>query len=197
MLAQGAGGSRRIRGVAEHLPFGDDAFEAAMAILTVHHWADPSHGLAELRRVARRQVIFTWDPDHTQKSGSPWTTFLPSTGWRPAVSLHSALSSMPSAPTVWSASRYPTISPTDSRPPIGDGLRCCLIRWSERPAPHRVLATRTGRTRYRAPQDRPPDRAVDTDVRRPVGLGECGLRPPHCDRRLISPRSHLSGGQER
>ena len=38
-----------------------------MAVLTVHHWDDLSLGLAELQRVSRRQVIFTWDPDHTQK----------------------------------------------------------------------------------------------------------------------------------
>lgn len=66
MLAQHQG-SRRVRGVAERLPFGDGAFDAAMAILTVHHWEDLSAGLAELRRVARRQVLFTWDPEHKRK----------------------------------------------------------------------------------------------------------------------------------
>jgi SAM-dependent methyltransferase len=44
------------------LPFAHDAFDAALAVLTVHHWASPEDGLSELRRVARRQVIFTWDP---------------------------------------------------------------------------------------------------------------------------------------
>ena len=56
-----------MRGAAEHLPFGGGTFDAALAVLTVHHWADLSLGLAELQRVARRQVIFTWDPDHTTK----------------------------------------------------------------------------------------------------------------------------------
>jgi SAM-dependent methyltransferase len=51
-----------VRGVAEHLPFPDGAFDAAMAVLTVHHWTDPDSGLAELRRVARRQVIFLFEP---------------------------------------------------------------------------------------------------------------------------------------
>jgi hypothetical protein len=32
-----------------------------MAIFTVHHWTDTPAGLAELRRVARRQVILTFD----------------------------------------------------------------------------------------------------------------------------------------
>jgi SAM-dependent methyltransferase len=46
---------------AEHLPLADGTFDAAMAILTVHHWADLERGIAELRRVARRVVILTWD----------------------------------------------------------------------------------------------------------------------------------------
>jgi SAM-dependent methyltransferase len=57
-------GARRVQAAAEHLPFDDAEFDVAMAILTVHHWADLDRGLAELRRVSRRQVIFTWDPDH-------------------------------------------------------------------------------------------------------------------------------------
>jgi SAM-dependent methyltransferase len=48
---------------AEALPFEDRAFDAALAVLTVHHWLDRARGLAELRRVAaRRVVVFTWDP---------------------------------------------------------------------------------------------------------------------------------------
>ncbi|MFF2467959.1 class I SAM-dependent methyltransferase [Streptomyces mirabilis] len=49
---------------AEALPFADGSFDAAMAIMTVHHWPDLHRGLAELRRVAHRQVVFTWDPTH-------------------------------------------------------------------------------------------------------------------------------------
>lgn len=52
-----------VRAVAERLPFPDDAFDAAMALLTVHHWVDPARGLAELVRVAPRQVVLTWDPE--------------------------------------------------------------------------------------------------------------------------------------
>ncbi|HZA79612.1 MAG TPA: methyltransferase domain-containing protein [Acidimicrobiales bacterium] len=29
-----------VRGVAEALPFADDQFDAALAVLTVHHWRD-------------------------------------------------------------------------------------------------------------------------------------------------------------
>lgn len=54
-----------VRGSADHLPFADGAFEAALAILTVHHWSDRRAGLAEMRRVARGQVVvLTWDPEH-------------------------------------------------------------------------------------------------------------------------------------
>jgi len=46
------------------LPFADDSFEASLAILTLHHWSDPAHGLRELARVARRRlVLVTFDPE--------------------------------------------------------------------------------------------------------------------------------------
>jgi len=51
-----------MQGVVEALPFADDTFEVAMAVITIHHWPDLETGLAELRRVARRQVIVTFDP---------------------------------------------------------------------------------------------------------------------------------------
>jgi SAM-dependent methyltransferase len=47
---------------AEALPVADDAADAAMALLTMHHWADLEAGIAELRRIARqRVVVLTWD----------------------------------------------------------------------------------------------------------------------------------------
>ena len=51
-----------VAGVAGALPFADGAFEAAMTVLSIHHWPDPWAGLDELRRVAPRQVVFTFDP---------------------------------------------------------------------------------------------------------------------------------------
>jgi SAM-dependent methyltransferase len=64
MIAQRPPGSApAVRAVAEALPFGDGSFDACLAILTLHHWADPRKGLAELRRVARlRVVVMTSDP---------------------------------------------------------------------------------------------------------------------------------------
>jgi len=54
---------------AEALPFADDSFDAAMAVLSDHHWEDHDRGLAELRRVARaRIVLFTWETPAVE----PW-----------------------------------------------------------------------------------------------------------------------------
>ena len=52
-----------IQGTAESLPFADKSFDAAMAVLTVHHWSDQAKGLGEMRRVTRGPiVILTYDP---------------------------------------------------------------------------------------------------------------------------------------
>jgi len=52
-----------VQGRAEALPFADGSFDAAMAVLTVHHWGDKARGLAELRRATRGPVvILTYDP---------------------------------------------------------------------------------------------------------------------------------------
>jgi SAM-dependent methyltransferase len=51
-----------IRAAAERLPFVDQSFDAAMAILTIHHWSDPVAGLRELVRVARRVIVFAYEP---------------------------------------------------------------------------------------------------------------------------------------
>jgi SAM-dependent methyltransferase len=56
------GAARCVDARAEALPFGDGAFDAAMAVLSDHHWSDRLAGLRELRRVGRRAVVFQWDP---------------------------------------------------------------------------------------------------------------------------------------
>jgi SAM-dependent methyltransferase len=59
-----AGAAPVVQASATALPFRAGAFDAALAVLTVHHWPDRAQGLAELRRVARdRVVILTWEPD--------------------------------------------------------------------------------------------------------------------------------------
>ena len=54
-----------VQAAASRLPFQDRSFDAALAVLTIHHWPNRAQGLAELRRVARELVvILTWDPQH-------------------------------------------------------------------------------------------------------------------------------------
>lgn len=59
---------------AEHLPFGDDAFDAALAQLVVHFMDDPRVGVREMRRVTRPGGVLAasvWD----FTSGGPLTVF--------------------------------------------------------------------------------------------------------------------------
>jgi SAM-dependent methyltransferase len=59
-----AGAAPALDASAEALPFDDDTFDAAMACVTIHHWAPAAVGLAELRRVARGPVVvFTFELD--------------------------------------------------------------------------------------------------------------------------------------
>jgi SAM-dependent methyltransferase len=60
-----------IRASAARLPLRDGAVDAAMAILTIHHWDDDQErGVRELRRVARGPVVIvTYDP---VVSGEMW-----------------------------------------------------------------------------------------------------------------------------
>lgn len=61
-----------IDATAEHIPFDDDAFDAAMATFTVHQWPDLTAGLAEVRRVTRGPVlVLTCDPAALEAS---WLT---------------------------------------------------------------------------------------------------------------------------
>lgn len=58
MIAQRPpGAAPAMQGVAEDLPFAEDSFDAAMAILTLHHWRAVDAGLGEMMRVARRRVV--------------------------------------------------------------------------------------------------------------------------------------------
>lgn len=55
--------SPAIDATADHLPFDDDSFDAAMASVTVHQWPNLEAGLGEMRRVTTGPVvILTFDP---------------------------------------------------------------------------------------------------------------------------------------
>lgn len=71
---RGAMAARAIQARADDLPFADKSFDAAMAILTIHHWSDKEAGLREIRRVTQGPIVLlTFDPSHR-----PWLTdYLP------------------------------------------------------------------------------------------------------------------------
>jgi SAM-dependent methyltransferase len=60
-----------LRASAADLPLRDNSTDAAMAVLTIHHWDDElERGIQEMRRVARETVvILTYDP---VVSGEMW-----------------------------------------------------------------------------------------------------------------------------
>ncbi len=66
--------AKAIEASADNLPFPYKSFDAAMAILTIHHWPDKAAGLREMRRVTRGPIVLlTFDPAHR-----PWLTdYLP------------------------------------------------------------------------------------------------------------------------
>ena len=63
--------ARVMQALAEALPFRDHSFDAALALLTLHHWTDWRRGVDEMRRVANRLVVFTIEPGEV---GSFWLT---------------------------------------------------------------------------------------------------------------------------
>jgi SAM-dependent methyltransferase len=68
------GAAPAVQAFADSLPFADKSFDAAMAVLTIHHWPDKAAGLAEMRRVTKGPIVLlTFDP-----LARPWLTdYLP------------------------------------------------------------------------------------------------------------------------
>ncbi len=69
-----AGSAPCVDATAEQLPFEEQSFDAAMAVSTVHHWGDVAAGLREMRRVARRVVVLTFDTDEPGWMDRFWLT---------------------------------------------------------------------------------------------------------------------------
>lgn len=87
-----------VAATAESLPFADQSFDAAMAFASIHHWHDPIGGLREMRRVARRVVVFTFDGSDAAWRRRFWLTrdYLPEVAdllvdWPPLTELACAL----------------------------------------------------------------------------------------------------------
>lgn len=69
MIAQRPPGSHpAVLAAAERLPLADDSFDAAMAILSIHHWRDARRGIAEMRRVAGRVVVLSFEREVMRES---------------------------------------------------------------------------------------------------------------------------------
>ena len=77
------------QGVAEALPFEDDSFDAALALLVVNFMADPAAGVAEMRRVTRpggTVAACVWDyGGEMELLGRFWTPSRSSTRWAPVT----------------------------------------------------------------------------------------------------------------
>jgi SAM-dependent methyltransferase len=69
MIAQRpAGSAAAVQASAEALPLEDDSVDAAMAIVTDHHWSDRRAGMREMLRVARKRVVvMNVDPAWTER----------------------------------------------------------------------------------------------------------------------------------
>jgi SAM-dependent methyltransferase len=69
MIAQRPAGSAvAVQASAEALPLEDDSVDAAMAIVTDHHWSDRRAGMKEMLRVVRKRVVVVnVDPAWTER----------------------------------------------------------------------------------------------------------------------------------
>ena len=129
-----------LAGSAEQLPFDDQTFDAAMAVCTVHHWQDPIAGLREMRRVARRVVVFLFD---TSDPDQFWLTrdYLPEFADLRSCIVLASLTELAGAIDA-RPNRYPSrgTARTASSRPIGAGPRRTWTRAS-------VAGCRSGRSR--------------------------------------------------
>lgn len=169
MIAQRAPGSApAVRAMAERLPFPDDSFDAAMAIVTIHHWSDVDAGLAELVRVARRRVVvLTFDPRAWADS---WIVrdYLPEimgdhARWKPSIA--QVLAALPAA------TAEPVLAPNDCTD------RMFATLWA-RPEEYLDPAVRAGTSVW---DELPPDvsaRALDA-LRRDLESGAWDARHGH------------------
>jgi SAM-dependent methyltransferase len=104
-----AGAAPCMDAAAESLPFADQSFDAAMAVSTVHHWRDPVAGLREMRRVARRVVVLTFDASEDVLHRRFWLTrdYLPEfaglfNGWPSLAGLAGAIGARAEpVPVLW------------------------------------------------------------------------------------------------
>ena len=141
-----------VQAAAEDLPFPAGCFDAALAVLTVHHWADWQQGLTEMRRVAAKQVLFLFEPAMINHF---WA--VDSSYWPEAFQLPSERDAI--GPKKWHPcstsptcrpSQSPSTAPTGSAQPSGGGRRPTSIPTSNKECP----GSRNSRPRSE-PEERP------------------------------------------
>jgi SAM-dependent methyltransferase len=167
-----AGAARCVAAAAERLPFEDQTFDAAMAFSTVHHWQDPIAGLREMRRVARRGVVFTHDSSDTGWRRRFWLTrdYLPEVAdlvaGRPSLNQQACAIGARIEPVLvprdcadgffeasGAAPRHTWTSISLRRIGVGQGRAACRAAGSQQP-PRRPRLRPVGRTQSRTRRSR-------------------------------------------
>jgi SAM-dependent methyltransferase len=137
MAARPPAAAQCVLAAAESLPFADASFDAAMGVLTLHHWTDVAAGLGELRRVARRRVVLlTWDPEFND---TLWLT----TDYLPVIRARDR-AIFPTLPTILRGlepCRGSIIEPVPVAHDCSDGF---LGAWWRRPAAYLDPVVQTG-----------------------------------------------------
>lgn len=102
-----AGAAPCVAAAADRLPFDDQSFDAAMAVHTIHHWPDPVAGLLEMRRVARRIVVLTFEYSDAAREAAFWLLrdYLPEVAhlfadWPPLTKFAQAVEARTTAPVL-------------------------------------------------------------------------------------------------
>ena len=172
---------------AEALPLADDGVDAAMAVLTDHHWSDRARGLAEMRRVARRRaVVFQHDPVRRGTASGSTREYLP-TFLRRLRGQGARGDDAPARrrPGVPPGARSRTTAPTASWPRTGAARTPTSTR-SVRDgiSVFHLLPARRGRAGGRAAAGRPRQRRLGATPRRPPRPRRARPRLPR-DRRRV------------
>lgn len=182
-----------IAATAGQLPLRDDSVDAAMAVLTVHHWdAEQKRGIRELSRVARDTVVIvTYDPE---VHGSMWlmADYLPE-----VADLDMRICPRPEQIVAWlgGGAEVQTIETTRDTPDCARIVLGSSRASARRPGAPSNLGVRTHGPGRREPRrerhlGRPPQRGLGPPARTPARDRRGGCRPaPH--RRPSRVTSHL------
>lgn len=165
---------------ADQLPFDDNASDASMSLLSVHHWPDLPAGLREMRRVTRGPiVIMTYDPDGLDDFWNahyfPELVAVERARYPKLDTIAAALAAQPRS----SACRFRSIASTDSRKPSTPGPKpFCGRKSARRNRPG--VSCRPGRKPCWSSASPPPSKTANgnagsgtTAARRSL-MGHCG-----------------------